>query len=116
MGTRYQEAVLLKLPTGLREAIDRAADAVYTKRTDFIRRAIVERLSRDSVSAAVHESNPQSMPSVTHKHFARASWMKVSSMGNAPSCDANRLDNSRIGQSGGAAPAAFMTMTLSICR
>src|SRR4029077_13586233 len=49
-----------------------------------------------SACAAVHESNPQSMPSVTHKHFARASWMKVSSMDDAPSSDANRLDNSRI--------------------
>jgi Bacterial regulatory helix-turn-helix protein, lysR family len=49
-----------------------------------------------SACAAVHESNPQSMPSVTHKHFARALWMKVSSMDDAPSSDANRLDNSRI--------------------
>jgi hypothetical protein len=40
MSARFQEAVLLRLPTGLREAIDRAADAEHSKRTDFIRRAL----------------------------------------------------------------------------
>jgi hypothetical protein len=52
MGGRFQEAVLLRLPTGLREAIDRAADAEHSKRTDFIRRAIVERLHKDSRARA----------------------------------------------------------------
>jgi len=59
MGTRFQDAVLLKLPAGLREAIDRAADAECTKRTDFIRRAIVERLrkARHSSGAVIHQTN-----------------------------------------------------------
>jgi hypothetical protein len=52
MSARFQEAVLLRLPTGLREAIDRAADAEHSKRTDFIRRAIVERLRKDGRARA----------------------------------------------------------------
>ena len=52
MSARFQEAVLLRLSTGLREAIDRAADAEHSKRTDFIRRAIVERLRKDSRARA----------------------------------------------------------------
>jgi hypothetical protein len=52
MSARFQEAVLLRLPTRLREAIDRAADAEHSKRTDFIRRAIVERLRKDNRARA----------------------------------------------------------------
>jgi uncharacterized protein (DUF1778 family) len=56
MSERFPETMLLRLSTGLREAIERAAVAEHTKPTDYIRRALLERVRKDCRRSADDEA------------------------------------------------------------
>jgi metal-responsive CopG/Arc/MetJ family transcriptional regulator len=47
MRKTYTEKFALKLPNEIQEAIERAANARYMSRSEFIRQAVIEKLERE---------------------------------------------------------------------